>query len=297
MSMKNLDILVLLRESCDPRPPVTLMSKGAGIRDRGLRRVTNPADLEALERALLLKDSSQARVTVLSVGPKRLDDSLRLGLSMGADRAIRVSGSAFEGGDAVAAAHLLQRIFSILQPDLILTGNRLADRGFDPAPALAAARQGLGCVSAGVSLDLSADKVEVLRKGDRGARQRMTAQLPCAVMFELGFQELRYPPLEKVMDSLSQTVEVWGLPELGLPEWEVGELGSTLEGGEMAFPRPDPLRTTTPDPNLPAFERILALLSGGIQPREGRMHFLEAEEVADSLVRIFQHEGLLPEAR
>jgi len=51
----------------------------------------------------------------------------------------------------------------------------------------------------------------------------------------------------------------------------------------------------TPDANLPAFERILALLSGGIKPREGIQHTLTAEQTADQLLQIFSTEGLLGE--
>ena len=56
MPHNNLNILVLLREVSDPRPPANVMTRGAGISERGLRRVPNPADLAALEEALCLKD-------------------------------------------------------------------------------------------------------------------------------------------------------------------------------------------------------------------------------------------------
>jgi electron transfer flavoprotein beta subunit len=49
----------------------------------------------------------------------------------------------------------------------------------------------------------------------------------------------------------------------------------------------------TPDAELPAFERILALLSGGIKPREGRVHSVSAEKAADKLLDIFKAEGLI----
>ena len=176
MPYKNLDILVLLRESSDPRPPARVITRGAAISDRGLRRVPNPADLAALEEALALKDKLGARVTVLAIGPDRLDDTLRLAFSMGADRAIRFWDHGLEGGDAVADARVLARILAILSPSLVFTGNRLMDRGDDPVPALAAAASGLPCITAAVSLTLKKDGVEALRKGDRGRRQ--TGRLP-----------------------------------------------------------------------------------------------------------------------
>ena len=98
MPNNKLDILVLLRESSDPRPPACVTVRGAAISERGLRRMPNPADLAALEEALCLKDTRGARVTVLAVGPERLDDTLRLAFSMGADRAVRFWDHGMEGG-------------------------------------------------------------------------------------------------------------------------------------------------------------------------------------------------------
>jgi electron transfer flavoprotein beta subunit len=49
----------------------------------------------------------------------------------------------------------------------------------------------------------------------------------------------------------------------------------------------------TPDPKLPAFERILSLLSGGIKAREGRLHTLSIDDTASDLLQIFREEGLM----
>ncbi len=168
MADKSTRILVLLREACDPKPPVRLSADGFGVDDRGLRRITNPADLSALETALQLAAQHQGTVTAVAIGPKRLNDHLRLALAMGADRAVRVWNSALQGGDAAADAHPIARLIEILQPDLVFTGNRLIDRGDDPAPALAAARLGIACVPAALSVSCRAGAVEVLRKSDRG---------------------------------------------------------------------------------------------------------------------------------
>jgi len=294
MPYNNLNILVLLREANDPRPPANVITRGAGISERGLRRVPNTADLAALEEALCLKDMVGAKVTVLAVGPARLDDTLRLAFSMGADRAIRFWDHGLAGGDAVADARSLSRIMAILSPTLFFTGNRLTDRGDDPAPALAAAASGMPCIAAAVSLTLQQEGVEALRKGDRGARQTVAAPFPCALLFDEG-RLPRYPSIDAVTAALSAPVEIWGLAELGLPFWEIGATGAYLTTAEFGVPRPDPVRVVTPDPQLPAFERILSLLSGGIKAREGRMHFLSADETAAGLWRILSEEGLTPE--
>lgn len=293
MADKSTRILVLLREACDPKPPVRLSADGFGVDDRGLRRITNPADLSALETALQLAAQHQGTVTAVAIGPKRLNDHLRLALAMGADRAVRVWNSALQGGDAAADAHPIARLIEILQPDLVFTGNRLIDRGDDPAPALAAARLGIACVAAALSVSCRAGAVEVLRKSDRGGRQVVGTQTPCLLLCDAAGCEPRFPDQAAVMAALDRTIEVWGLPELGLPVRDVGAAGAVLGKERCSFPRANPQRVVTPDPNLPAFDRILALLSGGIKPREGKVHAVSPEATVDMLLEIFKAEGLI----
>jgi len=297
MSNKPINIVVLIREACDPRPPVRLTADGYGVRDRGLRRIANPADLCALEQALTLADTQNGAVTTVAIGPQRLDDLLRLSLSMGAQRAVRVWNSAFEGGDAIADSRLVERLIEILNPDFMLTGNRLVDRGADPAPALASARLGLPYVTAALSLLSVEGEVEVLRKSDRGARQRVGTRAPCTLLFEEGCCEPRYPKQDALMTALEMPIEVWGEAELGMPFSQLGGAGALLGKERCSFPRPNPKRVVTPDANLPAFERILALLSGGIKPREGKLHQLSAAETAEKLFDIFKGEGLVDGSR
>jgi len=294
MSNNKLNILVLLRESTDPRPPARVTTRGAGISERGLRRIPNPADLAALEEALCLKDTLGANVTVLAIGPDRLDDTIRLAFSMGADRGIRFCEHGLEGGDAVADARVLARIVTILSPALVFSGNRMADRGDDPVPALAAAATGMPCITASVSLVPKKERVEVQRKSDRGARQIVGATMPCTILFE-EVRTPRYPSVDAITAALSASIEIWNLASIGLPFWEIGAAGAYLAVADYGVPRPDPVRVVTPDPSLPAFERILSLLSGGIKTRTGKINHLSADDTASALVRIFREEGLTAE--
>jgi electron transfer flavoprotein beta subunit len=291
---QKLEILVLLRESADPRPPARTLHVGAGIDDRGLRMFPNPGDLSALEEALCLADSQGATVTAVAIGHKRLDDTLRQALAMGASRAIRVDNHGIDGNDAVADAKLLARIFSIISPTLIFTGKTLVDRGDDPAPAMAAINLGMPTVTAAVSLSISGSGLEVERKSDRGARQKVSTPIPCAIFFS-SEKEPRYPSHDACMGALEAKVEKWDLSDLGLPVTAVDWRSAALLASEYSFPRLNPLRSTTPEAKLPAFHRILSLLSGGVKAREGKMHMpSNADEAADALIKIFKAEGLLP---
>ena len=289
-------IAVLLRLANDPRPPARIATEGARIRSRGIRQIPNPADLTALEEALTLAAPLKATVVVFGYGDWRMDDLLRLGLSLGATRAVRLGGEGMEWGDATANARLLERTLQILDPVLFVTGDRMVDRGDAPAVAMATARRSIPTVNRVLTSTLKTDGLEVLRKADRGGRQRVRTPLPCALLVAGEAREVSYPPLEAVMASLESQVEVWGLPELGLPEHAIGKAGSYLEAGRFVTPRPDPIRVVTPDATLPAFERIISLLSGGIAAREGKMHLGSADDAVTGLMRVFASAGLLPEA-
>jgi electron transfer flavoprotein beta subunit len=294
MASERLDIVVLVREVRDPRTPVRLASCGVAVQDTGLRRVVNPADLAALEVAVSLAQASGGAVTAVAVGNEGHDDALRLALSMGAVRAVRVWDDAFKDGDTVAEARVLRRVLEILRPALFFTGARLLDRGDDPAPALAAAGLEMPCAGSAVSLQLDGGRAEVVRKVERGARQRVSLSLPCAVLFDATAAEPRYPDLPAVLRSLETTVEPWGIEDLGLPARDLGFDGAVLRPAGLSFPRSDSLRLATPDPDLPAHERVQALFSGGIRPRGGRIHFGSADEAASRILAIFAEEGLLP---
>jgi len=289
-------IAVLLRLANDPRPPARIATEGARIRSRGIRQIPNPADLTALEEALALAAPLKATVVVFGYGDWRMDDLLRLGLSLGATRAVRLGGEGMEWGDATANARLLERTLQILDPVLFVTGDRMVDRGDAPAVAMATARRSIPTVNRVLTSTLKTDGLEVLRKADRGGRQRVRTPLPCALLVAGEAREVSYPPLESVMASLETKIEFWGLPELGLSEHAIGKAGSYLEAGRFVTPRPDPIRVVTPDATLPAFERIISLLSGGIAAREGKMHLGSADDAVTGLMRVFASAGLLPEA-
>lgn len=296
MDAKKQQILVILRECRDPRPPALLSSSGCfSISERDLRLTPNPADLCALEKALQLKDTDDAHITVLAIGPERLDDTLRTALAMGADRAIRVFDFLLESEDTVMQARILSRITDILLPALVFTGYRRQDRGVDPVPALAAAQSGISSIHSALSIVIEKETVHVTRKADRGGRQQVVSPLPCTLLFE-EMGDIRYPSIESIIQALQAPIEQWGASELGLSFVNIKAFKEYTTDGEYALPRPDPIRVATPNPALPAFERITALLGGGIKPRQGKIHFLTADETADALLSIFQQESSITKA-
>lgn len=94
----------------------------------GVQSIINPFDENALEIALVLKDTAGAKVTVITMGPPQAESALRECLARGADDVVLVSDRAFAGSDTLATSYTLARaIESLDKPDLILFGKQAID--------------------------------------------------------------------------------------------------------------------------------------------------------------------------
>ena len=120
----------------------------------------NIADESALEAANRLKDGDTA-ITVLTMGPGKLEATLRELFARGADRAVLLTDPMMAGADTHAtAAALAAAVKKLGSFDLILCGRRAIDGETGQVPGELAAALDLPCVS----------NVEALENGEEGLR-------------------------------------------------------------------------------------------------------------------------------
>ena len=98
---------------------VEIAPDGKAVRYHGEFLAINECDESALEEAVALKRAHGSEVTVLTMGPIASQDILYLGLSKGADRAVRIDARV---QDPQAASIVLAAALRKLEYDLILTG-------------------------------------------------------------------------------------------------------------------------------------------------------------------------------
>ena len=118
-----MEIIVCIKRVPETAEAELVIDKtGRGIERRGLVFDINEWDNYAVEEAILLREKFGGSVTVISLGPKEANETLRRALAMGADQAIRLTDPAFEGSDGYAIARVLSQAIKSLSYDLILTG-------------------------------------------------------------------------------------------------------------------------------------------------------------------------------
>jgi electron transfer flavoprotein beta subunit len=205
----------------------------------GVETVLNPYDEYALEAALQLKERAggEATVTLFTMGPGGLRETLRKGLAMGADDAVLLSDPALEGSDVWATAYAMAHGLKKLQFDLLIVGGLTDDGSTGAVPGALAEHLGLPCVTNARKAEIAGGVLKVERETDTG-HQIVHVPLPALLTTALTFGEPRYASLKGIMGAKKKTIEGQSLADLGLDR-EVGASGSKTE--LLAF-APPPVR-------------------------------------------------------
>ncbi|SCY88581.1 electron transfer flavoprotein subunit beta/FixA family protein [Desulfoluna spongiiphila] len=170
----------------------------------------NRLDEHALEEALRIKESRAGTVlTLISVGPDRVTESLRRGLGMGADGAVHIKTDT-EPLCATETAAALFPVLDELRPDLILCGAMSEDlmQGMT-GPALAT-MLGIPHTSQAVKelrIKQGLSTLEVTRDAGAGIRQVVSLPFPCLVTVQQGFNTPRYPNITHMIKARSRPIE------------------------------------------------------------------------------------------
>ena len=238
----------------------------------GVYRV-NPHDEAALELALRLKDEhDNITVTLLTLGPMIAEHEIRRCLATGADDLyqIKINGQPPSDSDPLdqpdpwVKSDLMTRAVKELKGDLVLCGKESLDKGSGQVGALLAHRLDLPFVSAitDLSMDATGGTLQVQRSAGRGVREIIECRLPAVLSVNLG-SELR-------------------LPEFARRHWAKAyaprqlDYGADIDAPKIVCtrrfpPHPRPKIVSAPDSSLPAYERIMQLLTGSKVEKKGEI--------------------------
>ena len=100
-----------------------------------------------------------------------------------------------------------------------------------------------------------------------------------------------------LLAALEQDIATWTLADLGVAPGAARGADRPLEYGPARPRHPRLHPAVPPDPTLPAFDRILALVGGSVKHREGRVVRRPAEEVAQEVFEVLRDEGWLDHLR
>ncbi len=231
-----MEILVCVRRVPDTSEnEIELNSQGNDIARDELVYSINEPDNYAVEEALQIRDKVGGNVTVITVGGEDDEEVLRRELAMGANRAVLLSDTAFDGSDGRGIAELLKQFAERDHYDLILTGVQADDAAAQVGGMLAALldRPFASLVN---SIEVDGAKLKIAREIEGGNKEINEIDLPCVLSIQTGINEPRYVGMRGIRQVASVPIPTLGTAELGISLEEVGERAAKVKRIDYFIP-------------------------------------------------------------
>jgi len=217
-------VLVTVKEVAEVEEDFEI--SGTEIDETYLDYDLNEWDDYAVEEGVQLQEAGDdVEVVTVTIGPERSEETIRMALAKGADRAIRVWDDALEDADLLdveAKAKILAGVVEEEDPDLVLSGVQAADDAFGGTGVALADEVGFEWAAVVNQLDsekvLSENVASVHRELEGGVEELTDVDLPAVLTIQTGINEPRYASLRGIRQAQSKEIAPMTLDDLGLDE-------------------------------------------------------------------------------
>jgi electron transfer flavoprotein beta subunit len=199
-------ILVAISNVPDTTAKISFTNNDTEFNSAGVTFIINPYDeWYALVRALELKESGKAsHVTLIHVGLADSEATIRKGLAIGADDAVRINSA---GPDAFFVANQIAEYAKNNSFELVLVGKETINFNGSSVGGMIAGVTDWPFVSLATKLDVDGGKVTLEQDID-GGTQVVEASLPLVVSCAKGMAEQRIPNMRGIMASRTKPITV-----------------------------------------------------------------------------------------
>ena len=202
-----MNILVCISNVPDTTSKINFIENDSKFDSNGIQYIINPNDEFGLTKAVWMKESNDASITVLTVGDSSAETILRKCLAIGADRAIRIDCPA---NDAYSVAREIESYCQSNTFDLIICGRESIDYNGGIVPGLLAGFLDYNFVTNCVSLEVNNSKVTCYREIS-GGTEISESDLPIIIGSQKGLVEekdLIIPNMRGIMMARQKPLEV-----------------------------------------------------------------------------------------
>ncbi|MBI4351845.1 MAG: electron transfer flavoprotein subunit beta/FixA family protein [Elusimicrobia bacterium] len=210
-------ILVCVKQVPDLETTFKPNPEGTWFDETDLAFQLNDCDEYAVEEAVRLKEklAGAPDITVLSIGPRRVVETIKRALAMGADRGVHIEDAEAYRKDPWQIASLIANFAREKKFDLIFTGMQSQDRGSGQVGVLAAELLGLACATTIVAFEFTGGLCRVRRELAGGVKGVVELKLPALLTCQSGLNVPRYPTLPNIMKARKKELLTVGAETLG----------------------------------------------------------------------------------
>lgn len=205
-----MNILVCIKEVPDDSVEISVKEGEDQADLSNIENVVNAFDTYSLEMAKRLQEEVGGQITVISIGPEGVKNSLKNCLSVGADEAYLIEYDDYKSLDARNIANLLKKAKDKLEEDgekfdLICLGKETTDAVTSQVGVFLAEQLGLGVMTNVIGMKVNGDKLETKQETDSGSRT-LESDLPCVVTINKPNYDPRYPTIKSKMAARRQEI-------------------------------------------------------------------------------------------
>src|ERR1043165_9464995 len=198
-------ILVCISNVPDTTTKIGFSNNDTTFNTAGVQFVINPYDeWYALVRALELKEAQGGNVTIIHVGAADSEPTIRKGLAIGADDAVRIDA---DPNDAFAVAELIAAYAKDKAYDLVMAGKETISYNGSMMGAMLAELLNLPFVSLATKLDI-ANGVATIEHDIDGGTEVLECPLPLVLSANKGMAEQRIPNMRGIMAARTKPLTV-----------------------------------------------------------------------------------------
>ena len=237
-----MNIIALFKLVPDLVEELEIDDSGTALDMEWLRLIINEFDDHAIEEAILLKERSEATVTVIAPDAEGTDDVLYTAAARGADRLIHLIGDFEDGVNNHALARVVAQAIKGIHTDLILTGVQAHDDLDGSVGPLLAEYLNMPYIGYVSGVELSDGNAIVKKEYPGGLIAEMEVKLPAVLGIQAAEEPPRYVAVSKVRMAMKtasiEEQEIADLDPSGGPEIsrmfqpEVGERAIMITGDE-----------------------------------------------------------------
>lgn len=207
-------ILVPVKRVVDYNVKIRVRADGSGVELGNVKMAMNPFDEIAIEAALRLKEAGQATdILLVSIGTDQAAETIRAGLSLGADRGLLLKTDVRL--EPLAIAKLLRAVVASEQPGLVIMGKQAIDDDCNQTGQMLAALLGWGQGTFASKIELGDGTIAVSREVDGGI-ETLAVKLPAVVTADLRLNEPRYATLPNIMKAKKKPIEERDAADFGI---------------------------------------------------------------------------------
>ncbi|RMD41367.1 hypothetical protein DV735_g3735, partial [Chaetothyriales sp. CBS 134920] len=217
----KLRILVPIKRVIDYAVKPRVKADKTGVETANVKHSINPFDDLSVEEAIRLREKPREKplpvedILVVSAGPPKTVELIRLALAMGADRGLLVDVPESQPLEPLTVAKLLKAVAEKEESNLIFLGKQAIDDDAGQTGQILAGLLNWPQATQASKVEIDGDNVTVTREIDGGV-ETLKAKLPMIITTDLRLNVPRYATLPNIMKAKKKKFEKKTLKDYGL---------------------------------------------------------------------------------